>query len=462
MPQEDKNSEENNISARNVGDKNTHGPLKGKGGGMKGVDEVEREAGEAVEGFDTMHASHVHNISYDYFGDRIATCSSDLRIRVWELDTQGTWRLSGELPRVHNSSIHKVIWVKPDFGQVLASASADGTICIYQESVETGSGRKIWRLKSRLVASTESIMDIDFSSTRGGDLRLAACSRGGNTVRIYAARGGLNLSQWSKHGEYRVSGGSSCQCLSWCPSVFSPAMILVGTGSSVHVCREEEGAQKSEEIQSNTSYINSATRNVRSSGNNTEPEGSVWECAIKLGKRTHGGTILDIVWSPNPGRISFTFATACIDHKIRIFSLLTLGDMDLNPSSFQRPPPTGEGKVMVKKLAELTHPSAVWSLSFDSIGANLASTDDEGNVRIWTRSPFGKWVSSEFISRKDNRNFLENNSSAKSGDKTGNSQEDSKGNYDVEGKPEEKNVGGSESKGDKHSSAVREEDGFWV
>ena len=34
---------------------------------------------------DTMHSDLVHDVAYDYYGKRLATCSSDMRIQVWDL-----------------------------------------------------------------------------------------------------------------------------------------------------------------------------------------------------------------------------------------------------------------------------------------------------------------------------------------------------------------------------------------
>jgi WD40 repeat protein len=85
-----------------------------------------------VQRFATKHEDLIHDVSYDYFGKRLATCSSDRVIRVWDLDDRQEWRCSGEWT-AHNGSIWKVHWAAPEYGQILASCSFDRTVCIWEE-----------------------------------------------------------------------------------------------------------------------------------------------------------------------------------------------------------------------------------------------------------------------------------------------------------------------------------------
>ena len=38
----------------------------------------------AVSNLDTEHKSFVHDVAYDYYGNRMATCSADKHVRVFE------------------------------------------------------------------------------------------------------------------------------------------------------------------------------------------------------------------------------------------------------------------------------------------------------------------------------------------------------------------------------------------
>lgn len=112
--------------------------------------------------FPTKHKEIVHYIAYDFYGQRIATCSSDHTIRVWNLDSN-KWVLSDELKvcvfagassallimptarcitsptwqpikdKGHTGPVWKVVWGHPEFGQVLASCSFDRSVIIWEE-----------------------------------------------------------------------------------------------------------------------------------------------------------------------------------------------------------------------------------------------------------------------------------------------------------------------------------------
>lgn len=86
-----------------------------------------------VQRFATKHDDLIHDVAYDYFGKRLATCSSDRTIRVWDQDDRHEWRCSAEWT-AHNGSIWKVHWAAPEYGQILASCSFDRTVCIWEES----------------------------------------------------------------------------------------------------------------------------------------------------------------------------------------------------------------------------------------------------------------------------------------------------------------------------------------
>jgi len=97
--------------------------------------------------FASGHKDIIHDVSYDFYGRRLATCSSDQLIHIYDQDEAGDWKLSSTLPQVflalilfflfgfssllifmfqnHNSSILKV-WslLFATFLYLLASSSS--------------------------------------------------------------------------------------------------------------------------------------------------------------------------------------------------------------------------------------------------------------------------------------------------------------------------------------------------
>lgn len=317
--------------------------------------------------FETGHLTHVHNLSHNFEGDRIATCSSDLRIRIWDHTPGAGWRLSAELPRVHTGSIQKVAWAHSGDGALLASASVDGIIFIYKETRETGTGRRSWKQMARLVDSRGSVEDLAFAPGEGSELLLASCSKGSRegVVRVYGASGDTQVSTWSPVGEYKFTR-SAARCLSWNPSRFDPPMLVLGGDSRAHVCRQ------------------------RASGDEQDSNG-VWEGVCDL--KGHKGGVLDVAWAPNVGRLEHFIATACEDHVVRVFSLVFGPDEKLTADMLLRPPPpAGEGKATAKAIFQMSaHGCPVWSLAWDPTGNSVASTGERGHLHVSARARGGVW-----------------------------------------------------------------------
>ncbi|KAJ1932207.1 epoxide hydrolase, soluble (sEH), partial [Linderina macrospora] len=131
------------------------------------------------------HDDFIHDIAYNFYGTRLATCGSDRSIKIWDWNKQtGLWVLNESIS-AHDSSVLKVSWAHPEFGQVLASCSLDRTVKIWIEqdaSVKSSTGR--WKLAATLVESTAAIHSIAFAPEYT-NLTIAAASSDG-TVRFYS------------------------------------------------------------------------------------------------------------------------------------------------------------------------------------------------------------------------------------------------------------------------------------
>lgn len=85
-----------------------------------------------LQAFDSGHHDMVHDNQLDYYGRRIATCSSDGSVKVFDV--------SGEQPSLianlegHRGPVWQIAWAHPKFGCMLASCSFDNTVIIWKES----------------------------------------------------------------------------------------------------------------------------------------------------------------------------------------------------------------------------------------------------------------------------------------------------------------------------------------
>ncbi|CAG8666159.1 15106_t:CDS:2, partial [Acaulospora morrowiae] len=154
--------------------------------------------------FDSAHDDLIHDVAYDFYGKRLATCSSDQKVKVWEYNQDNKWELVDSW-KAHDSSVLKVSWAHPEFGQVLATCSFDRTIHIWEEQEhEARNSGKRWINKATLRDSTSSVQDIEFAPNFWG-LKLASCTADG-TLRIYEALEVNNLTQWNGTEEISITG----------------------------------------------------------------------------------------------------------------------------------------------------------------------------------------------------------------------------------------------------------------
>jgi len=291
--------------------------------------------------FSTQHEDLIHDISYDYYGKRLATCSSDQRIKIWDQNEQMEWICTSNW-KAHSGSIWKVAWVHPEFGQVVASCSFDRTVCIWEEEEDKKGGKK-WTKRATLVDSRDEVKDIKFSPRHLG-LKLATCSADG-FVRIYEAIDVTNLAQWSLMEEFESQKGG-LTCLSWNPSPLDARPMLV-VGSN------EKDAKIWEYNETYRRWVHMETL----SG--------------------HTGAIHDICWAPNMGRNYHLIATGSKDQKVKIWTLA------IQPE---------KQKVEVNDVSTFEgHQAEVWRVEWNITGTILASSGDDGTVRLLKKNFSNEW-----------------------------------------------------------------------
>ena len=88
----------------------------------------------SVASFDTGHQDTVHDSQFDYYGQRLATCSSDGLVRVFAVNQDPAEWVADLVG--HSGPVWQVQWGHPKFGSIIASASFDHTVIVWKENTD--------------------------------------------------------------------------------------------------------------------------------------------------------------------------------------------------------------------------------------------------------------------------------------------------------------------------------------
>ncbi|KAK8380961.1 hypothetical protein O3P69_008106 [Scylla paramamosain] len=302
------------------------------------------------------HKDLIHDVAFDFYGRRMATCSSDQSVKIWDLNEEREWVCTASW-KTHCGSVWKVTWAHPEFGQIIATCSFDRTAAIWEESV-SDSGRGIhstWIKRAGLVDSRTSVTDIKFAPKIQG-LQLATCSAGG-VVRIYEAPDVMNLNQWSP--QYEINCKLQCSCISWNPSPSRLHAPLIAVGS------DDPNTSSGPKV-----FIYEFSANTHK-----------WnrvDSLVSISDPVH-----DLAFAPNLGRSYHLLGIATKD--VRVVTLRPVKQESAqsqgNSMSFE-----------VRQAGQFDdHNSTVWRVSWNATGTILASSGDDGCVRLWKANYLDIW-----------------------------------------------------------------------
>lgn len=311
------------------------------------------------------HEDFIHDITFDYYGKRFATCSSDKHIKIWTLDEtkNGTWS-HVDISRAHSDSIWRLSWANPEFGQLIASCSEDSTICIWEEQ-ESASNSQLsennnsnssstrWVKKIKLSNSKRSVNDVAFSNRSLG-IKLAAASADGY-LRMYEAPDVFDLNKWDLMLECQVEdieaegNEHGLTCLAWNDCPFEPAKIAVGGYSK-------------------RAIVYAVERNILRE-----------ECV--LGQ--HDSPIHDIAWAPSMGRSYHLIATATRERTFKIHTL--------------KRRPDGSVEYVSTETMATANNSKVGRVAWNATGTVLATSSEDGSLSLWRKTYAGSWINVQDI-----------------------------------------------------------------
>ncbi|KAF3197308.1 GTPase-activating protein S13, partial [Orbilia oligospora] len=78
------------------------------------------------------HEDMIHDAVLNFYGNRLATCSSDKTIKIFEVEGNNHTLVS--TLKGHDGPVWCVAWAHPKYGNILASASYDAKVIIWLEN----------------------------------------------------------------------------------------------------------------------------------------------------------------------------------------------------------------------------------------------------------------------------------------------------------------------------------------
>lgn len=294
---------------------------------------VYRGSNESTKELNSRHMDYVLDISFDVYGRRMATCSGDRFVRVWDLTDSGEWTMVAEW-QAHRGSVTKLCWGHPEFGSLIATCGSDHEAKIWEERVNSGTAASRWTAKAQLTEARKAVSCIEFAPRYYG-LKIATGSADG-CVRIYEAVDVMNLSQWPLAATLQCFGeGLGVTCLSWSTGRFEPPTLVVG-GDHPIVYRYGEASRQ-------------------------------WNSVLELPPPPEG-QVLDVAWAPNVGR-RFHYIAATEGRQLRIFKLTRGLDND--------------SKQLELESTQTIEVSNAWRCQWNVTGTVLATSGDMGIVQLW-------------------------------------------------------------------------------
>ncbi|KAG8533296.1 uncharacterized protein KY384_002079 [Bacidia gigantensis] len=156
------------------------------------------------------HDDMIHDAVLDYYGRRLATCSSDRTVKVFEVE--GESHKLTETLQGHEGAVWCVSWAHPKYGTILASSSYDGKVLIWRESPPQG-----WQRVADFSLHTASVNIVSWSPHESGCL-LACASSDGKVSVLEFQEGNWSHMLLEAHG-------AGVNAVSWAPAMVPGQLV---------------------------------------------------------------------------------------------------------------------------------------------------------------------------------------------------------------------------------------------
>lgn len=285
----------------------------------------------SVQSFETNHEDVIHDAQLDYYGKRLATCSSDRTIKIFDV-TNDQRKQIGEI-KGHEGPVWQVSWAHPQFGSILASCSYDHKVLIWREQSPAN-----W-VKITEYKHNSSVNSIAWAPHELGLILASASSDSSIMIVSYNEQ----KNSWDTK-VIQSAHQIGCNSICWAPSASSGSLLTTT---------------------SNEKSTTLVRKLLSGGGDNTAKiwsfDGENWSKETEL--RNHSDWVRDVAWAPNVGLPYDMIATASQDQSVWIYTCEQSGTWTA--------------------VKQLKFNSVVWRVSWNLTGSILAVTTADGKVSLY-------------------------------------------------------------------------------
>eukprot|EP00298_Acanthocystis_sp_HF-20_P006378 c16260_g1_i1.p1 GENE.c16260_g1_i1~~c16260_g1_i1.p1 ORF type:complete len:315 (+),score=121.27 c16260_g1_i1:1-945(+) len=299
---------------------------------------VYKKMASTMTTFESFHQDMIHDTQPDYYGTRLATCSSDRLIKIFDITSKQPKAIA-ELAG-HSGPVWQVSWAHPKFGSMLASCGYDRKVIIWKEGQNN-----LWTPVKEYTGHSSSVNSVAWAPHEYG--LVLACASSDGHISVISYQGDT----WNETKFHGHTGG--CTSVSWCPYLKPGALFGV-----------VEGANPKRIV---TGGCDNTARvwQFDESDKTWKPESN----GVLTG---HQDWVRDVAWAPNIGLPVSTVATCSQDRKCFIWTQSENSDW--------------------KKTELPQFPAPVWRVSWSITGNILAVSTGDNRVTLWKENTDGEWT----------------------------------------------------------------------
>lgn len=336
-----------------------------------------------LQEIDTEHEDMVHHAALDFYGQLLATCSSDGSIRIF--NSRKNNKVLTEL-KGHQGPVWQVAWAHPKFGSILASCSYDRKVIIWK-STTPRDWAKLWVSVVCICVMRVNVLCWRYLYQQ----QMSSIFRFSSPIIVIAL-----------HFRYEYSNhDSSVNSVDFAPPEYGLVLACASSDGSISVltCNTEYGSWDAKKIpNAHTIGVNAISWcpaqapdpafDQRVTSRNTAVKRLVSGGCDNLVKvwredndrwvdehhlEAHSDWVRDVAWAPSIGLPRMQIASASQDRHVIIWN----SNADLSQWT-----PT----------VLHTFDDAVWSISWSTTGNVLAVTGGDNNVSLWKENSEGQWI----------------------------------------------------------------------